>query len=733
MPEPDAPPAAAPPTNGSPRARWLAGVGAALVVAGAAYYWWPSPPTPTPVAVAWDDEPDVPVVVTNPGYLGPEACAECHAARVAEFRHTAHARACRTPSDGPMPPGFDPGRGRYATLDPDLRFEMAHAGADYLVTAIQTTPFGERRSASRVDLVYGANKADEVFFTWRDDHLFEMMAVWLHPLDRWANTSYNRYGSGDYLRATTPRCLECHTTWVGHVPGTTNQYRRDGLILGATCERCHGPGKDHAEFHRTHPGQTAGHAVVNPHGLPRERLMEVCTQCHSNSPKLRRPAFSYRPGEVLEEYYRTSASTHPEQDHVANQVQYLRQSKCFQKSDTLTCVTCHDPHKPHAPADAAAGRKSCLKCHEPAACTDRPRLPEAVRDDCVACHMPPRVWMNVHFHTSDDRYVPPIRRSQHRIGVHPTARSEVLLAWHRAQPGEASRAEAARLTEQLVGHWLGEVETCRKEYRFLAAIGAAREALRLNPPEPLRAKALAALKDAVQTQAKADADLIEALHAIDEQRLPTAISVLNRLLDVKPDMAVARSKLGTLYAATGRRDLAVKQLEAVARDDPDNGSGLAMLGWLAYLDDRPAEAADFYRRADQVEPFDAKTNYHWGLSLLRLGRWPEAAGRYRQTVAIDPRHAGGYQGLSHALREQGQAEEAVKAARRAARLTGFEQPDILVTLAEAYAAAGRAPEAAMAAGKALDLDGGQPGGPRFGPVERRRLDDLRKAGGGASR
>jgi tetratricopeptide (TPR) repeat protein len=347
--------------------------------------------------------------------------------------------------------------------------------------------------------------------------------------------------------------------------------------------------------------------------------------------------------------------------------------------------------------------------------------------------MPKRVWMNVHFHTADDRYVPPVRRYQHRIAVDRLARSEVLLAWHRAQPGDASRAEAARLTSELVGHWLGEVETSRKEYRFLAAIGAAREALRLDPPPPLRAKVLDALAAAVRTQTRLDADLIEALHAVDEQRFPAAIDVLTGILKVKPDWAVAQSKLGTLYATTGRRDLAVPKLEAVARSDPDNGTGLAMLGWLAFLDNHPAEAADLYRRADEIEPFDAKTNYHWGLSLLKLGRWPEAADRYRQTITIDPRHAGGFQGLSHALREQGQTADAVRYARRAARLTGFEQPDVLVTLAEAYAAAGRPAEAAMAAGRALDLDAGQRGGSQFGPAQRRRLEDLRKAGTGTAR
>src|SRR5262249_51496478 len=149
----------------------------------------------------------------------------------------------------------------------------------------------------------------------------------------------------------------------------------------------------------------------------------------------------YRPGTPLDEFFRTAVSKYPEEDHVANQVKYLRQSKCFQQNDTLTCTTCHNPHRP---TDPAAVRRACLKCHEPSSCPDQPRLPAAVRGDCVACHMPRRVWMNVHFHTNDDQYVPAIRRYDHRIGVFPEARKEVLLGWHRTQTDPPSRREADR-------------------------------------------------------------------------------------------------------------------------------------------------------------------------------------------------------------------------------------------------------------------------------------------------
>lgn len=715
----------APAPPASRRLVWMA-VPVIAAAAAALYWWapWTKPAAPSEL-VELDDSPLEPIRVANPGYLGPAVCAECHAKRVAEFQTTPHARAMRTAEPASMPPGFAPGKGRHNTHDRNLRFEMTRAGDDFLQTAIQLTPAGERRATSKIDLVFGANKADEVFFTWRDEKLYELTAVWLNPTNQWANSTYNPHGSGDFTRETTTRCLECHNTWFEHVPGTTNQYRRDNFILGTTCERCHGPGREHVEFHRAHPKTDEPHAVIRPGLLARERLIEVCTQCHGNSTKPRGPMFSYRPGEPLENHFRTAVTTHPEQDHVANQVKYLRQSKCFQKSDSMTCITCHDPHRPHAPSEAGSADKACFKCHQPENCKDRPRLPAAVRDKCIECHMPQQVWMNVHFHTDTDQYVPPIRRFQHRIGIHQTARSEVLLAWHRTQTGDASRREADRLSGELVEHWLGEVGSRRKDYRFLAAVGAAREALRSDPAPPARTRAVDALRALVATQAKLDADLVEALHQIDQGRLPQAIDTLIRILEVKPNWAVVHGKLGTLYAATGQFDRAIPHLEAVARHDPDDQSGFAMLGWLAYLQERPAEAIEFYRKADEIEPHAAKINYHWGLALVKLGRWPDAADRFRRTVAIDPNHAGALQGLSHALREIGQPADAIAPALRAAKLTGFAQADVLVALAEAYAAAGQVAEARAAAAKALAADTAQPGGPALGFDIRRRMETIR--------
>jgi tetratricopeptide (TPR) repeat protein len=213
------------------------------------------------------------------------------------------------------------------------------------------------------------------------------------------------------------------------------------------------------------------------------------------------------------------------------------------------------------------------------------------------------------------------------------------------------------------------------------------------------------------------------VHELDERRFSTAIDSFSKVLALKPNFAVAHAKIGTAYAALGKNALAVKHLQAVTEHDPNDPSGAMMLGWLAYLDGKGDDAVEAYRRADDIEPFNSRTHYHWALALAKLGRLPDATIQFREVLAIDPNHAGACHGLSTALRQQGQAEEAVRFAKRAARLTKEQDPDVLLELAEAYASTGRLALAVAAAGKAMEM--AQATNPNTAPQIRWRLEEWR--------
>ena len=47
--------------------------------------------------------------------------------------------------------------------------------------------------------------------------------------------------------------------------------------------------------------------------------------------------------------------------------------------------------------------ESCKSCHPSRHCKERERLPEGVREDCIGCHMPRYMKINVNFLISDGK------------------------------------------------------------------------------------------------------------------------------------------------------------------------------------------------------------------------------------------------------------------------------------------------------------------------------------------
>lgn len=337
------------------------------------------------------------IALTPEEYVGDEQCRSCHADKVQSYWNTAHHRTSRLPEKETILGSFAQGKNILRTSNPALSFRMDSRPDGFYQTAIWTLPASFSERSERIDLVVGSGRVGQTYLYWKKDHLFQLPVSFWVDLDAWINSPGYRDGTVNFERPVPPRCLECHFTYAESI-AEPNQYRPASLIMGISCERCHGPGLDHVTAKRMK--QKNGGGIVNPAKLPADRQMEVCTQCHGGRRYPLTPPFSYVPGESLDQYYKHDPASDATIDVHGNQVGLLLMSRCYRSSSQLTCSTCHDVHQPQR--EAAAFSAHCLQCHRSSSCRELARLKGKITLSCVDCHMPVRASSLV-FYNADGK------------------------------------------------------------------------------------------------------------------------------------------------------------------------------------------------------------------------------------------------------------------------------------------------------------------------------------------
>jgi len=558
------------------------------------------------------------IPLRDPGYAGPQVCAECHSERVNDCLRTPHFRACREPVEGEMPAGFTESGEVYSSRIADLQFEMKRVGGEYLQTTLDATQGPEQRRKSRVDFLYGVGNADSVFLSWEGDRLYELPMVWLYTENRWAVSHFFPYRGGSYGRELNPRCLECHNTWIDHVPGSLNEYQRDRMILGVTCERCHGPGREHVARHQQGLANTSPDPIVNPRKLPPAQRESVCNQCHLQGLdevlRYGRTDFDFRPGMHLGDIWtvfvegtgvvasgKTTAVSHVQQMHA---------SQCFLQSDgRLGCISCHDPHGVPPPDQRPATFNArCLDCHATAGCSlpEPERLTPPMAGSCIACHMPRLNAVDVP-HTS---------QTDHRV---------------LRRPPPPSRADSSPPAEPPV-----------PSESDLQIFDLAEVPLTVTELDRAWGILLAARAEAVQDPALA-------------QR---AVDRLQQVWQVdRADGAVADA-LGISLALTGDTPQAIEVWERGLLANPRSESLLYSLGLAHFTAGRHTEAYQHFDRLVTVNPWRSDYQGQRARVLLALGQMPAALEAASAARELNPALPLVYEWLAFASEQAGQPAEA---------------------------------------------------------------------------
>ena len=295
------------------------------------------------------------------------------------------------------------------------------------------------------------------------------------------------------------------------------------------------------------------------------------------------------------------------------------------------------------------------------------------------------------------------------------------------------------------------------ERRFDEAIECYRVSLRINPNDADVLNNLGVVladrgrfDDAIENYHKAlqispnDVDALDNLGAAltGKGRFDEALGYYRQAIAIAPNFAAAQNNLGILLAKQGKTAEAIAHYQKAIELNPNCAEFYYNLGNLLATQGRPAEAMRQFRKALEIEPDYAEAHYNladvlfaerqWqgavehyqqalkqmpdsvhahyqlGLALQCLGQSADAIAEFRKVLELDPNHVATQNNLAWILATCPDASlrngrKAVELAQRAMDLSGGKSPQVLDTLAAAYAEAGQFPEAIEAARRALEL------------------------------
>ncbi|MGH9838678.1 MAG: multiheme c-type cytochrome [Blastocatellia bacterium] len=347
------------------------------------------------------------------------SCRDCHQQIFDSYTGTAHFNTSSPAAGQTIKGDFSGGHHLLRTRSESVFFKLERRADGFYQTGHAAQK--EVRS-ERFDLALGSGRKGQSYLFWKDGLLYQLPVSWLVGTRQWINSPGYEDGKINFDRVITPRCLECHATSF-KLERTPNSVRyTSDYELGIACQKCHGDGRQHAAHHTAHTEEKAGKFILNLARFSRERQLDNCALCHSGMRELRRPPFTYRPGEALDDYLQPAPERETASADVhGNQIALLRRSRCFQQSQ-MSCATCHNVHRPERELTPMAAK--CLQCHQTGQCKTGQRLGARMTANCIDCHMPNQKSRLIVIDAPAGKFAPEYR--SHLIGVYPQVAKQIM-------------------------------------------------------------------------------------------------------------------------------------------------------------------------------------------------------------------------------------------------------------------------------------------------------------------
>jgi len=682
-----------------------------------------------------DGDGETPVVsVSSAGYIGADACAKCHQQEHDDWVGSHHDAAMKPANDQTVIGDFNDTT--FTHFGKTSRFFKK--GGKYFVNT--DGPDG-KLADFEIKYTFGITPLQQYLVEFERGKIQALTICWdSRPEEEGGQRWYHLYPDDelphtDVLHWTGPNftwnhmCAECHSTDLQkNYDAKTDTYKTHWSEINVSCEACHGPGADHAEWAdlykagKTKEKGDMGLAVrlkdptrqwvmnaetgIAERAKPLEddKVLNACARCHSRRSQIAHGGDAgvpfldnYHPSHLEEGLYFPDGQI---QDEVYVWGSFV-QSKMHMKG--VSCVDCHDPHTAKVPT---LTNNLCAKCHAPSkfdTFDHHKHPPDSGGDSCINCHMPHRTYMGVDARRDHSFRVPrpdlsvklgtPNACNQCHTEQSAQWAAENAAFWwgvdvdRKAHYGEVfhqARANEAGTDEALL-------ELLRDEERPAIVRGTAVLYLGRFPTQRAAQGVIEALTSKEPMVRLAAADVLSNMPIPD--RLQPALDTLNDpLRAVRIEAGEALADVPKDQATEAQR----KQIE----------KGIAA-----------------YREAQEVSDDTAAANMNLGTLAYRLGDRAAAMKQFERVLEIDPSFFPAYANLASMLGDAGDFDKAIRLLNKGlAQLP--DQPDLLYTkammyirqrdyrkaiglLAQAYTEAPERPDIAYAFAIALH-DAGQP-------------------------
>jgi predicted CXXCH cytochrome family protein len=673
------------------------------------------------------------------GYVGPEACAGCHRDIWETYRRTGMARSFYRPS--PMNAVEDyTKKNTFYHKASDSYFTMLRRDGKYYQRRYQIDFDGKQVNVveKQVDFIMGSGNHVRAYLhrTGRNTLIELPLAWYTEKGGYWAmNPGYDRPNHDGFRRTITYDCMFCHNQYpeipAGHDQPLAEPVYAGSLPEGIDCQRCHGPGRKHAQLAGT-AGATPEeirNSIVNPSRLSAQRQMEVCMQCHlettsfplpNSIQRYERGPFSYKPGESLGAFIlsfdHAAGKGRDDKFEIVNAAYRLRRSACFLKSSgELRCTTCHNPHDiPRGEVAARHYTAVCRQCHTSAfdkqvASGKHPRSA-----GCTDCHMPKRRTEDVVHVVMTDHYIQRRKPAGDLLAEmaerHETDgnsyRGEVVLYYPEELPhtpeNDLDRAVAQviqssnlrdgivqltaaieRYSPKRAEYYLELAEAWRNNGQLAKALPLYKEAVRRNPKSVtgLQKLGIALRRSGQYTEAAeflkraatTEPDNATTWHELGltyraQGKRPDAVAALERAVELDQDMPEAFNNLGVIRSAGGEQARAESAFREAIRIQPDYADAHGNLGNLLSGTGDFTEARYHFEISLRLRPDDAATRYNYAVVLGRTRHFDEAQDQLEASLRADPELADAHELLGDMLMAKGQAQAALPHYRATLRI-----------------------------------------------------------------